>query len=312
MHQVNSVNLLAYAEQLGLVLKKVGNSYKVKDYGGLYIDATGAKWNWFSKDTGGGPIQFVMEMEDKNWVDAVHTLLGTEKSVVIPRPKIIEENKGQFLLPDKNNTYKHVIAYLIRTRGIDKDVVYDFISQDKLYENDHSSCVFVGYDKKNEPKYASVRSTNTTGKSYRGDVKNSDKAFPFSYEGSSTTVCIFESPIDLMSYLTLLQYHGIESFEHHMISLGGVADRALDYYLKLHPEINRIMLCLDNDEAGHFACQQFNEKYHENYKLLRHSPTGKDFNEDLLSIKSTLQQSQVRESSICYETEWDIEEEMEL
>ena len=115
-----------------------------------------------------------------------------------------------------------------------------------------------------------------------------------------------------MSYLTLLQYHGIESFEHHMISLGGVADRALDYYLNLHSDINRIMLCLDNDEAGHFACQQFNEKYHENYKLLRHSPTGKDFNEDLLTIKSNLQQSQAREPAISYETERDIEEEMEL
>lgn len=312
MHQVNSVNLLAYAEQLGIVLKKVGNSYKAKDYGGLYIDATGAKWNWFSKDTGGGPIQFVMEMEGKNWVDAVHTLLGTEKSVVVPRPTIIEENKGQFILPDKNNTYKHVIAYLIQTRGIEKDIVYDFISQNRLYENDHKSCVFIGYDEKNTPKYASIRSTNAQGKSYRGDVKNSDKAFPFSYIGSSTTVCIFESPIDLMSYLTLLHYHGIDDFDHHMISLGGVAERALDYYLKLHPEINRIMLCLDNDEAGHFACQQFNEKYHENYKLLRHSPTGKDFNEDLLTIKSNLQQSQVRESSVSYETERDMEEEMEL
>jgi hypothetical protein len=72
------------------------------------------------------------------------------------------------------------------------------------------------------------------------------------------------------------------------------------------------MLCLDNDEAGHFACQQFNEKYHENYKLLRHSPTGKDFNEDLLTIIRNLQQSQAREPAISYEIERDIEEEMEL
>lgn len=253
-----------------------------------------------------------MEMEGKNWVDAVYTLLGTEKSDFTPRPKPNDDEKGPFVLPDKNDTYKHVIAYLIQSRGIDKEVVYDFISQDKLYENTHRSCVFVGYDENHEAKYASVRSTNTRGNSYRGDVKNSDKAFPFSYEGCSATVCVYESPIDLMSYLTLLQYHGIESFEHHMISLGGVADRALDYYLKLHPEINRIMLCLDNDEAGHFACQQFNEKYHENYKLLRHSPTGKDFNEDLLIIKSNLQESRAKEPEVSYEAERDWEEEMEL
>lgn len=82
INEANSINLIAYAEQIGLNLKKVGNSYKVKDYGGLYIDAIGAKWNWFSKDAGGGPIQFVMEMEGKNWVDAVYTLLGTEKAIL--------------------------------------------------------------------------------------------------------------------------------------------------------------------------------------------------------------------------------------
>lgn len=124
IEKANQSNLIAYAEQLGLELKKVGNSYKVKDYSGLYIDASGLKWNWFSKDSGGGPIQFVMEIESKTWVDAVYTLLGTESSHVPSKVKPIEEEKGPFLLPDKNNTYKHVIAYLIRTRGIDKDVVY--------------------------------------------------------------------------------------------------------------------------------------------------------------------------------------------
>ena len=163
INEANSINLIAYAEQIGLNLKKVGTSYKVKDYGGLYIDATGAKWNWFSKDAGGGPIQFVMEMEGKNWVDAVYTLLGTEKSDFIPRPKPIDDEKGPFVLPDKNDTYKHVIAYLIQSRGIDKEAVYDFISQDKLYENTHRSCVFVGYDEKHEAKYASVRTVPIRG-----------------------------------------------------------------------------------------------------------------------------------------------------
>lgn len=308
----NQTNLISYAVQMGLELKKVGNSYKVKDYGGLYIDASGLIWNWFSKDSGGGPIQFVMEMEGKTWVDAVYTLLGTEISHLPSKVKPAQEEKGPFILPDKNNSYKHVIAYLIKTRGIDKDVVYDFISQNKLYENAHRSCVFVGYDDQNEPRYASVRSTNTEGKSYRGDVKNSDKTFPFSFEGTSTTVCVFESPIDLMSYLSLLKQHEIEHFEHHMISLGGVADKALDYYLKKHPELDRIMLCLDNDEAGHFASQQLFEKYQKDYKLLRHCPKGKDFNEDLIRVQNALKLDKVSEAFAEYKSYGDTEEEMEL
>ena len=72
------------------------------------------------------------------------------------------------------------------------------------------------------------------------------------------------------------------------------------------------MLCLDNDEEGHFACQQFHEKYHERYKLLRHSPIGKDFNEDLLSIRNNHQSEQVREAVASYSKEKDMEEYMEL
>ncbi|NPE22823.1 DUF3991 domain-containing protein [Fusibacter sp. A1] len=208
--------------------------------------------------------------------------------------------------------YSYSVSGTIIHRGIDKDIVYDFINKEKLFENKQKSCVFVGYDDNQEPKYASVRSTNTTGKTYRGDVKNSDKTFPFSYEGKTNTLCVFEAPIDLMSYLTLLKYHKVNNFSHHMISLGGVADKALDYYLKQHTEIKSIMLCLDNDEAGHFSCQQINEKYHESYHMQRHCPIGKDFNEDLLSIRNNHQVSQAREPMDAYGVEQDVEEETEL
>jgi len=313
LNRANGIDILAYAESIGLDLKRSGRSFKVENYGGLYIDISGKKWNWFSQHKGGGPIQFVMEMEGKTWVDAVYTLLGNEKSDLSITPRIqVEEEKGQFILPEKNDTFKHIIAYLIQSRGIDKDIVYDLINKEKLFENKQKSCVFVGYDDNQEPKYASVRSTNTTGKTYRGDIKNSDKTFPFCYEGNTNTLCVFEAPIDLMSYLTLLKYHQVNDFSHHMISFGGVADKALDYYLKQHPEIKSIMLCLDNDKAGHFSCQQINEKHHESYYMQRHCPNGKDFNEDLLAIKNNHQDSQAREPMDVYRVEQDVEEETEL
>ncbi len=195
-----------------------------------------------------------------------------------------KEEKGEFILPEKNSTFKHIFAYLINTRYIDKEIVYDFVKRDKLYENKHGSCVFVGYDNKGQGKYASVRSTNTTGKSYRRDVKNSHKTYPFCRSGTNDTVCAFEAPIDLISYLTLIKKHDIKAFKSHCIFLGGVADKALEYYLKENPNITKIMPCLDNDEVGHFACQQIREKYRDRYKILRHMPQGKDFNEQLLNI----------------------------
>lgn len=283
----DSVNIISYAESIGYTVKRVtSRSFKIEGYGGLYIHGNGHKWNWFSQNKGGGAIQFVMQMEGKTWVEAVKKLLNIDNEIVrYIQPKIKKkEEKGEFILPEKNSTFKHIVAYLINTRYIDKEIVYDFIKRDKIYENKHGSCVFVGYDKEGQAKYASVRSTNTTGKSYRCDVKNSDKTYPFCRSGTNDTVCIFEAPIDLMSYLTLIKKHDIKAFENHCISLGGVADKALEYYLKENPSIIKIMLCLDNDEAGHFACQQIREKYRDRYKIVRHLPQGKDFNEQLLNI----------------------------
>ena len=65
------------------------------------------------------------------WVESVKELLDI--GVVINshaeyfQPKNEIEPKEEFTLPEKNNTYKHVIAYLIKTRKIHKDLVYKLI-----------------------------------------------------------------------------------------------------------------------------------------------------------------------------------------
>jgi len=284
----DSVNIINYAMSLGYHIKQVSShSFKIEGYGGLYIHSEGHKWNWFSQNKGGGSIQFVMNTENKSWVDAVKTLIVKTDKVRSYKPQeVIEEvTKGELILPEENITFKHISNYLINLRGIAKKIVFQFIENHKLYENKYGSCIFVGYDKEKVCKYASIRSTNITGKSFRYDVKNSDKSYPFCLEGKNDTLCVFEAPIDLMSYLTLIKIHQIKNFANHCISLGGVYDKALEHYLKENPNIKDIVLCLDNDEAGHLACQQIRGKYGGNYKIQRHIPKGKDFNDEILNIK---------------------------
>ena len=305
VRRADSVDILSYASSAGYRVKKVSaKSYKIEGYGGLYIDLSGQKWNWFSQGKGGGPVQFVMEMEGKTWVEAVKQLLGIDRtkiSITSPAASDDIQEKGEFILPEKNKTFKHIFAYLIQTRCIDKDIVYHFVKEGKIFENIHKSCVFVGYDNAGNARYANIRSTNTTGKSFRCDVKNSDKAYPFSFTGTGDTVYVFESPIDLLSYLSLLKLHKVQGFDYHCISLGGVADKALEYYLGQHPEIQNIMLCLDNDEAGHFSCEQIHNRFKDGYKIQRHLPKGKDFNEDLVLLSKQLGRSQVSEDTEAYE-----------
>jgi len=158
--------------------------------------ADGFKWNWFSQNKGSGVIQFVMEMEGESWLDAVKELLGIshDEMPVVPKPRDIE-TKGKMVLPEKNDTYKHLFAYLIKSRGIDQDVVTELVDKKLIYEDSRRSCVF-------------------------------------------------ESPIDLMSYLSLLKgWYAINDFNHHLIALGGVTDKALQTFFNDHGNVDTIILC---------------------------------------------------------------------
>lgn len=311
--QANQVNILEYARRVGHTVEQVtAREYKIPNYGGLRIDGNGQRWNCFSAQKGGGPIQFVMFTESKSWKEAVMQLLGISQTLDSGQNHLYhqaeklekaEDGKGEFVLPEKNSTYKHVFAYLINTRKIDKDIVASMVKQKKLYENTHRSCVFVGYDQEGVARYASVRSTNTNGSSYRGDVANSNKAYAFRMEGISETLRVFEAPIDALSYATFLKIHNQPYQQDHFLALGCLGDVALKQYLKDHPEIKRIIFCLDNDQWGHKAAERWAEKYKQNYSIALHFPKGKDWNEDLVSFLKEMESRREVDSELVEEAE---------
>ncbi|SKC73268.1 DUF3991 and TOPRIM domain-containing protein [Maledivibacter halophilus] len=196
------------------------------------------------------------------------------------------DEKRELVLPRRNSTYKHIFAYLIHTRKIDGDVVQEFVKNKQLYEDEKRNCVFVGYNNENEPKFANLRGTGR--KQFRKDLWGSDKTYPFHREGTNDTLLIFESPIDLMSYMTLAKIYKIKDLNHHMISMGGTSYLPIEYYISQHPVIKKMILCLDNDQEGHFFSQQIQERFGERFQILKHLPTAKDFNEDLIVIHNRL------------------------
>ena len=66
----------------------------------------------------------------------------------------------------------------------------------------------------------------------------------------------FEAPIDLMSFCTLHR-----DFRGNAVALCCLHDGALETYLKDHPGLRRIVLCLDNDTWGRKAVEHMREKY---------------------------------------------------
>ena len=56
-------------------------------------------------------------------------------------------------------------------------------------------------------------------------------------------------------------------------------------YLKNHPEVKELYLCLDGDEPGRKATQTIAQKYMQmGYKVFDCPPRTKDYNQDLVSF----------------------------
>lgn len=283
--KANAVSIPDLARSKGYNVKDVNQRWaEVKGQGGLSIDKAGNRWYCHSTRKGGGPIQLVMYLDGSSWQEAMSELLNGESSYsrYVPSKELIVEKKD-FVLPEKNNTYRHIFAYLGQTRKIHQEVIKEFVDKKLLYENNKKSCVFVGIDKEGNQKYACIRSTNTNGASFKGEASGSDKRFGFAKIGSNDRLTIVEAPIDLLSYMSIYHYHGLgyKIQNDHILSLGGVSDVALKQYLMDHPEIKQIQMGLDNDTAGNEACNDIFKQYSSKYKIKRISFKEKDFNEVL-------------------------------
>jgi len=299
--QANSVNMIDYATMNGYHLENGGvKALHVKRSGGLYLFKDSNRFYHHTTEKTGGMIDFVIQFEGKDFLQAVEHLIKERPNIgeYVPPPEPVRKERGEMVLPDKAQNYKRVYWYLCTARGIEPEIVSKLMNEKKIYQQaDKGNCVFVGYDENKIPKYCSKRGTYPD-KPYKGDQDNSDKSYPFSMEGTSNRLYVTESPIDVMSHATLSKMHNIDYMQDHRISLGCLSDRALEWYLKQHPEIKQIIFALDNDmdgkapdgspcNHGQEAAKKFCAKYEKlGYDTAVQTPNAKDFNEDLTVIRN--------------------------
>ncbi|MEG2013953.1 MAG: DUF3991 and TOPRIM domain-containing protein, partial [Anaerovoracaceae bacterium] len=215
--------------------------------------------------------------------------------------------KGDLVLPPKDTNFSRTIAYLVQTRGIDKEIVYAMINQGKIYgakteKNGQvfHNCAFVGYDGEGKPRYCALRAPSANS-GFRQDVENSDKTYGFCMEGWSNRVYEFEAPIDAMSHASLCKLNGIDWREDHRVAEGCLSDKALHRYLERHPEVTEIVFCYDNDMNGtlsdgtphnhgqvraELSARIFADL---GYATFIQTPNCKDFNQDLVTFRELLE-----------------------
>jgi hypothetical protein len=279
-----------------------GNVYCTRTHDSLKI--SNGKWCWHSRGIGGrSALDYLIKVRDMKFTDAVEQIMG-RVAIQSPvfTPKTQEPQKAEFALPKMDSGIAEVERYLMG-RGISRDLIRYCADLRIIYQTrnrGYANAVFVGLDTDKTPRYATVRGTRGD---FKGDVTGSDKRYSFALPNGSENLHLFESAVDLLSYLTLEPNSGCD-----LLSLSGVykprkkieesaLPPALKQYLSDRPQIKNIHLHLDNDLAGRLAAKAIMAVLPEQYEATDEPPpTGKDYN-DYLCDCSGLPRTSAKERS---------------
>jgi hypothetical protein len=294
IQSAKSVDLLSYLQRYepDELVHVAGNEYATKSHGSLKI--SNGKWHWFSRGIGGTTaLDYLIHVKDMRFTEAVLHLVGNRyQEQVVPKQRAPVQSEKHarntvFSLPPAHENANRVFAYLTK-RGIAKQILSYCLKNKLIYEDAiYHNAVFVGLDAARSPRHAMLRGT-LSGSTFRQDAPHSDKRFTFNLpaRSQSDTLYVFESAIDLLSRATLEWRSGKDWLQDHQLSLGGLAPLALNQYLKDHPEILTVVLCLDRDEPGLEAAPQFRERLQAEGYTVRNEPVpeGKDYNNYLCAL----------------------------
>lgn len=273
--RAREMDLLTYKQTYDpydLVKDKEGY-YHLKSHDSLKINYHNGKWlwNWWAQGIGGrSALDYLMQVEGMGLVDAVEHLLGNvAKRAPVKPPEVKEEKKGLYI-PERKEDERGIYEYLCDRRGIDEKIVHDFVERGEIYMTKrYGNIAFVGHDEEGVVKLVSLRGT-------RGDFKNttagSDRRYPFMARAEdfgvrNNVVHLFEAPIDMLSYATLMKQTGTDYKMHNLLSLCGIyqpkkeniaeskVPAALTQYINDVPYTKTVCLHLDTDGPGRLAAK---------------------------------------------------------
>jgi len=298
IRKARETNLTDYLQRHGYALEPHDSHghLHLAEHKSLVVYPQTNSWYWYSHGQGGDVLEFLQKYEGKSFQDSVAALLGGSGRPAAgppaPHPAKSEtvpmDARGEpFVLPETSGSLVRTYAYLIQGRRIAPEIVKLFAASQRIMEDTKHNCLFVGYDgKTGKPSYAAARGT-MTGSRFKRDLPGSRKEHGFRFIGASDRLYAFESPIDLLSFLTL---HKDKVWQRHSyVSLGGLSGAACDNVLANHPNIRHVVLCLDNDEAGRDAAARLSENLAgRGYKVTGLLPEGgaKDWNDQLKETTS--------------------------
>ena len=283
--QARLTDLVAFLRQCGEKVKRSGSENMWLDHG-QKVTIRGNLWFHQYEQVGGDAVDFACRFYGMDYPEAVQLMLamgvGPIREPVEPFPNKPLE------IPEKHDNMRRVYGYLLRRRGIDKEVLDTFAYRGLVYEcKKYHNAVFVGTDKAGKIRHIHKRSTAAQG-SFRGNAPGSIPEYSFHWLGGGDILYLFEAPIDMLSFISLYKH----CWKNQSYAAAcGVSDRVLWQILKDRPHIKKVYLCFDNDEKGQQAAKRITRQLNEQgitSEIL--TPAAKDWNEDLLLSRKGQQQ----------------------
>lgn len=284
--RANSVDLVDFLQRQGEKLLPSGREKRLaSDHS---ITVRGNRWYDHAAEQGSYAIDLVKRLYNLSFPDAVTLLLGGEQGQPYHQHSKSEpEQRKPFVLPPAHTDMRRVFAYLIKQRCISREVLSEFAREKLVFEDsEHHNAVFVGMDENGVAHHAHKKST-ATGSSFRINVEGSDPAYSFHYLSKNPYpqwLFVFEAPIDLLSYISL---HSQNWQQHSYVALNGVSEKPVLKLLELYPQLDHVVLCLDNDEAGLNAASRIHHSLQQRgFENLEYDiSANKDWNEELKAVR---------------------------
>lgn len=297
--EIRKIDLLTYLINTAPdeLIRNGRRDYVTKTHSSLHI--SNGMWMWWAQKIGGrSALDYLIKVENMEFLDAAEQIYNlTKKGIVI---KEIRKQKAVFTLPAKARTNELAFNYLVERRCLDPQIIFALIDRGLIYESDRHDVVFVGMDEKGSPKFGCIRSTFDKDKR---DLSGSDKQYSFHLQNDqSEDLYIFESCIDMISFMTIQKCNGKDPFQDNYVSLGGVSTVALSSFLNRNDHIKRLNLCLDQDEAGQAASKEIASMYDSNYQIrILKFDQAKDVNELLMNNGENISEEKLHWKGTEYE-----------
>lgn len=280
-YSANTIHIKTLLKQLGEPLKQVGKTTRWQRHPSVSMKEN--LWYQHSQKRGGLPIDFLTIFFNYSESEAITFILSKLSDSITE----INDLSNEILYrPPKNSTHHVIKIYLKHFRFINESVIDEIIKLELLYEErNYKNCIFVGKNPDSVVKHLHRHSTHLSNELYKGNTQGSDSRYSFHISGKNSSLYVFEAPIDLLSFITLNLDHWQD---HSYLALCGVSSQGLHQYLSDYPQIQKVILCLDNDIPGQQATASIFKELNKSsaYEIKALCPRFKDFNEDLKFIHS--------------------------